>query len=121
MDIVDLRISDYMAHNRECSECEYRLDCCGGCRAIALNAFPDDVPVEAETRQLKSCPGMLNGSYGLTSDLSLTIIRERKVTFLEAEVRMAKGTKESIRTAAPDEVHAAPAAAEPFDVQMEYR
>lgn len=42
MDIVDLRISDYMDHNRDCRECEYRQECCGGCRAMALNAFPED-------------------------------------------------------------------------------
>jgi radical SAM protein with 4Fe4S-binding SPASM domain len=36
MDIVNLRISDFMAHNPECRTCEYRTACCGGCRAIAV-------------------------------------------------------------------------------------
>lgn len=42
MRITDLRISDYMKHNEECAECDYRSDCCGGCRAIAVNAEPED-------------------------------------------------------------------------------
>ena len=36
MDIVNFRISDFMAHNPECQTCEYRTACCGGCRAIAV-------------------------------------------------------------------------------------
>ena len=27
MDIVSFRISDYMEHNQECAECEYRCAC----------------------------------------------------------------------------------------------
>lgn len=36
MDIVDLRVSDYMAHNKECAVCKWRTECCGGCRALAV-------------------------------------------------------------------------------------
>lgn len=36
MYFTDLRISDYMKHNPECAECEYRELCCGGCRAWAV-------------------------------------------------------------------------------------
>ena len=36
MDIINFRISDFMEHNPECRECDYRTACCGGCRAIAL-------------------------------------------------------------------------------------
>ncbi len=36
MDIGNTRISDFMAHNPECAQCEYRCVCCGGCRAIAV-------------------------------------------------------------------------------------
>ncbi len=42
MDIINLRISDYMEHNPECKECEYREACCGGCRAIAVRDHPTD-------------------------------------------------------------------------------
>ncbi len=36
MDIINFRISDFMAHNSECQTCEYRTACCGGCRAVAV-------------------------------------------------------------------------------------
>ena len=36
MDIVNFRISDFMARNPECRACEYRTQCCGGCRALAV-------------------------------------------------------------------------------------
>lgn len=42
MKITDLRVSQYMEHNEECAECDYRADCCGGCRAIAINDNQDD-------------------------------------------------------------------------------
>ena len=42
MDIVDLRVSDYMEHNPECRSCEYREGCCGGCRAEAVFDHPAD-------------------------------------------------------------------------------
>lgn len=42
MDIVSFRISDYMEHNPECAECEYRCACCGGCRALAVQDHPTD-------------------------------------------------------------------------------
>ena len=42
MDIVNYRVSDFMEHNTDCRECEYRTMCCGGCRAVALNTTPDD-------------------------------------------------------------------------------
>jgi len=42
MDIVNYRISDYLEHNPECRECEYKASCCGGCRAVALRDTPDD-------------------------------------------------------------------------------
>jgi len=36
MDAINFRVSDFMAHNPECQTCEYRMACCGGCRAIAV-------------------------------------------------------------------------------------
>ena len=42
MNVVDLRVGDYMEHNPDCRACEYREACCGGCRAVALNACPED-------------------------------------------------------------------------------
>ncbi|MGN1183921.1 MAG: radical SAM protein [Oliverpabstia sp.] len=36
MRICDARVSDYMEHNPECAVCEYRSQCCGGCRAYAV-------------------------------------------------------------------------------------
>ena len=36
MDIINARVSDFMAHNPACAECEHRCACCGGCRAIAV-------------------------------------------------------------------------------------
>ena len=36
MDIVNLRVSDYMEHHPECKSCDYRTLCCGGCRALAI-------------------------------------------------------------------------------------
>ncbi len=42
MDIVNYRVSDYMAHNPDCRACEYRTACCGGCRAVALQGGSAD-------------------------------------------------------------------------------
>lgn len=42
MDIVNYRISDFLEHNPQCRECEYRTSCCGGCRAVALRVDPND-------------------------------------------------------------------------------
>jgi radical SAM protein with 4Fe4S-binding SPASM domain len=42
MTFSNYRVSDYMAHNADCRECEYREMCCGGCRAVAINTSPDD-------------------------------------------------------------------------------
>ena len=42
MDIVNLRVSNFMEHNQECRECEFRTACCGGCRAIAVRDHPSD-------------------------------------------------------------------------------
>lgn len=36
MAVIDLRLSDYLAHNKNCSKCEYKYICGGGCRASAL-------------------------------------------------------------------------------------
>ncbi len=36
MDIADLRVSDFMARNPDCAACEWRTQCCGGCRAFAV-------------------------------------------------------------------------------------
>ena len=35
MEYVDTRLDAYLHHNPMCSRCEYRLRCCGGCRALA--------------------------------------------------------------------------------------
>lgn len=37
MQFVNSRIKDLLAVNQECASCEYRYQCGGGCRAIALN------------------------------------------------------------------------------------
>ena len=42
MEIVSYTIADFMDHNPECKECEYRSACCGGCRAIAVRDHPTD-------------------------------------------------------------------------------
>ena len=42
MDITGFHISDYMEHNPECRDCRYRTDCCGGCRANAVQDHPAD-------------------------------------------------------------------------------
>ena len=42
MKIMGFTIKDYMEHNPECQTCEYRTNCCGGCRAIAVRDHPTD-------------------------------------------------------------------------------
>ena len=41
-EMSDMRVSDYMEHNPDCRECEYREGCCGGCRAMALRTGVED-------------------------------------------------------------------------------
>lgn len=42
MNAINFRVSDFMEHNPECRTCRYRTECCGGCRAAAVFADPDD-------------------------------------------------------------------------------
>ena len=42
MQIINYSISDYMAHNPECAQCEYKNACAGGCRAFAVRDDPND-------------------------------------------------------------------------------
>ena len=42
MKIVSFSIKDYMEHNPDCAECEYKNKCVGGCRAFAIRSTPDD-------------------------------------------------------------------------------
>ena len=42
MDIIGFTVADFMEHNPECKECEYRTNCCGGCRALAVRDHPTD-------------------------------------------------------------------------------
>lgn len=43
MDLIDTRASVVLAHNPECRDCEYALECLGGCRASALETTPTDL------------------------------------------------------------------------------
>lgn len=43
MDLIDTRVSTVLDHNPECRECEFALQCIGGCRAAALDTSPDDI------------------------------------------------------------------------------
>lgn len=36
MKIIDIRLEDYLAHNKKCSECKYKNMCCAGCRGLAV-------------------------------------------------------------------------------------
>lgn len=40
--LLDKRLGYLLEHDSECRECEYRLKCCGGCRAMAMFDNPDD-------------------------------------------------------------------------------
>ncbi len=42
MDAINFRVSDFLERNPECKTCEYRTECCGGCRAQAVFAHPTD-------------------------------------------------------------------------------
>lgn len=42
MDAINFRVSDFLERNPECKTCEYRTECCGGCRAQAVFAHPGD-------------------------------------------------------------------------------
>ena len=43
MRLIDTRASEVLAHNPQCRDCEHALQCLGGCRASALEAFPTDI------------------------------------------------------------------------------
>lgn len=43
MRLIDTRASSVIEHNPECKECEYALQCLGGCRAAALETTPEDL------------------------------------------------------------------------------
>lgn len=37
MSCIDTKLKDFLENNEECSSCEHRLNCAGGCRGSALN------------------------------------------------------------------------------------
>lgn len=43
MQLIDTRATEILKHNPECSECEYAMQCLGGCRASALETSPTDI------------------------------------------------------------------------------
>ena len=43
MDLINTRASTVLEHNPECKDCEYALQCLGGCRASALETTPADI------------------------------------------------------------------------------
>ena len=43
MRLIDTRATEIFEHNVECKNCEFALDCIGGCRASALETSPDDI------------------------------------------------------------------------------
>ncbi len=36
MDLVNARLSEYLAHNKECADCKWKNACCAGCRGNAM-------------------------------------------------------------------------------------
>ena len=40
---INTRVSEYMDKNPDCAECEYAMECVGGCRAGGLENAPDDL------------------------------------------------------------------------------
>ena len=67
MDVVNFRISDFMEHNPECKECEYRTSCCGGCRAIAVR----DHPTDYLSKDLVTCGYFKDGWKEKKDDLNI--------------------------------------------------
>lgn len=43
MRLIDTRATEVLAHNPQCGDCEYALQCLAGCRASALEANPTDI------------------------------------------------------------------------------
>jgi len=43
MSLIETRASEILAHNPQCGECPYALQCLGGCRASALESDPEDL------------------------------------------------------------------------------
>lgn len=41
LNLIETRASTVLAHNSECHDCEYALQCLGGCRAASLETTPD--------------------------------------------------------------------------------
>ena len=43
MRLIDTRATEVLAHNPECRNCEYAMQCLAGCRASALETNPADI------------------------------------------------------------------------------
>ena len=43
MRLIDTRATEIFNHNPQCKNCEFAMDCIGGCRASALETSPDDI------------------------------------------------------------------------------
>lgn len=43
LDLITKKAREVINHNERCKECEYANRCCGGCRASALETYPNDI------------------------------------------------------------------------------
>ena len=59
MKLIDTRVEEFLAHTKECGDCEYAKVCAGGCRASAL--FSDKTNIMAPDRA--ACL-IFRGGYG---------------------------------------------------------
>ena len=73
MKIVSFTIKDFMDHNPECRECEYKTHCCGGCRAIAVR----DHPTDYLSKDLITCEYYKGGWMKRKNDLLKSILEKR--------------------------------------------
>lgn len=58
MELIDTRVEDFFAMNRECDACEYKIVCAGGCRASALSFDPSNI-MSVD----KAACGLFKGGY----------------------------------------------------------
>lgn len=76
MDLINTRASTVLEHNPECTDCEYALQCLGGCRASALETTPDDI-----LGRDMACCAIFKGGWVSKIDSIMKEIRPEAVRF----------------------------------------
>ena len=81
IDLVTKKASDVIKHNERCRDCEYATRCCGGCRAAALEYYPNDIMAIDESSCLFMKAGYIDKIEEAVRRVSPTVVLKNASAF----------------------------------------